>query len=163
MNKSQREAVRLRLEELTAANGGVLTPEAVVSDAQDEDSPLHQCFEWDVGKAAHAHWLDQARAIITAVRVDFKIHRTIVSTVAYVRDPDARSGEQGYRATAELRTDAEAARAAICDEFSRVADFLRRARELAKVLGAQEDVDGLLSAVVTLRRRFEQPPPPQTM
>lgn len=163
MNKAQRQAVKERLEALTAAGDGVLTPHAVVEDARSPDSPLHKCFTWDADKAAYAHWLDQARFLITSVRVDVKVSRTMVSVVAYVRDPSAGSREQGYRAVSELRTDADAARAAVCEEFSRAADVLRRARELAKVLGAPDEVQGLLDSVVNLQRKYEQPSPTQQM
>ena len=55
MTPEQREAVKKRLIEIEEANGGRLTPDAVVRDAKRKDSPLHSCFEWDVKKAAAAH------------------------------------------------------------------------------------------------------------
>jgi ADP-dependent phosphofructokinase/glucokinase len=57
------------LETIRLENGGELHPQAVVADARDAKSPLHRYFEWDDKKAAEAHRMDQARALIRSVRV----------------------------------------------------------------------------------------------
>jgi len=57
------------LETIRLENGGELHPQAVVADARDAKSPLHRYFEWDDKKAAEAHRVDQARALIRSVRV----------------------------------------------------------------------------------------------
>ncbi len=152
----QRDAIRQRLAELELNGGGRLTPAAVVEDAKDPASPLHDCFQWDDEKAAHAHRLDQARSLITSIRIVQKTDRTAVRAVFYVRDPSASDDEQGYVSTTTLRSDADSARVAIVAEFSRVADMLRRAREIAKALECEDDVEALLRSVVDLRSRFDQ-------
>ena len=148
------EAVKQRLEELAKAGKGVLTPEAVVEDAKKKDSPLHGYFTWDVKKAAYAHWLDQARTLITSVQIVINTETTMVKCVGYVRDPRAASGTQGYRAVNQMRTDHDMAREALVNEFSRVADLLRRARDLAVALDVAGEVDVILKDVVGLRQRF---------
>jgi hypothetical protein len=154
MTSEQREAIKARLAEIENANGGRLTPDMVVKDAKRKDSPLHACFTWDVKAAAAAYWVQQARDLITSVRVVVKTETTSVSSVYYVRDPAARSDQQGYVSVQTLRTDVELAREALVGEFSRVADMLRRAREIAVVLDAQQDIETLLQGVVGLRQRF---------
>jgi hypothetical protein len=57
------------LETIRLENGGELHPHAVVADARDAKSPLHRYFEWDDKKAAEAHRMDQARALIRSIRV----------------------------------------------------------------------------------------------
>ena len=161
MTPEQREAVKKRLIEIEEENGGRLTPDAVVRDAKRKDSPLHSCFEWDVKKAAAAHWIEQARDLITSIRIVVKTERTNVSAVYYVRDPAAKSGEQGYVSVTKVRTDADMAREVLVAEFGRVADMLRRARELAAALEAQSEVEALLQGVVGLRQRFMDQPPAQ--
>lgn len=151
----QREAIRQRLAELELNGGGRLTPAAVVEDAKDPASPLHDCFQWDDEKAAHAHRLDQARSLITSIRIVQKTDRTAVRAVFYVRDPSASDDEQGYVSTTTLRSYADSARAAIVAEFSRVADMLRRAREIAKALECEDEVEGLVRSVVDLRDRVQ--------
>lgn len=158
MSAETREAVRARLALIAAANGGRLTPEAVVADAKVKDSPLHVHFEWDVKKAAYAHWLDQARSLITSVRVEMRTDTTVVTAVAYVRDPSASGKEQGYVSVESLRTDRDLARDALVSEFGRVGDLLRRARELAAALDVQDDVDDLLQRVVGLKTKVMEPP-----
>jgi hypothetical protein len=157
MTGAEREAVRGRLEQLASANGGRLTPEAVVADARSPESPLHDYFTWDVNQAAYGFWIEQARTLITSVRIEMRTDTTSVRSVAYVRDPQAAAGQQGYVAVTRLRSDRELARDALVSEFGRVGDALRRAREIAAALDAQGDVDELLERVVGLRQRFMEP------
>lgn len=149
-----REAIRVRLAEIELANGGRLTAAAVVDDAKNPDSPLHGSFEWDTDKAAYAHWIEQARSIITSVRVLHKTDTTQVRAVYYVRDPSAADNEQGYVSVNTLRSDSEMAREAILNEFSRAAHLLRRARELAVALDGREEIDGLIRSVLDVKARF---------
>lgn len=158
MSPEQREAIKKRLEEIELANGGRLTPDAVVRDAKRKESPLHDCFEWDVKKAAAAYWIEQARDLITSVRVVVHTETTKVNSVFYVRDPSAAHDKQGYVSVTRLRTDSDLAREALVAEFTRVADALRRAREIAAVLDCVKDVETLLQSVVGLRQRFIDPP-----
>lgn len=151
----QMKAIRERLADLELQGGGRLTPNAVLEDAKDPDSPLHDSFEWDDEKAAHAHRIEQARALITSVRVVQRTDKTAVRAVFYVRDPSAENDEQGYVSTTTLRSDADSARAAIVAEFSRVADMLRRAREIAKALECEDEVESLVRSVVDLRDRVQ--------
>ena len=142
-----------RLRELAAANGGRLTPEMVVNDARDESSPLHAHFTWDVDQAAAERWLDQARTLIRSVEVTFRTETTVVRAPYFVRDPEAGAKEQGYIAVKALRTEADLAREALVDEFSRVAGMLRRARNLAKALQMDAEVSALVDGIVDLRNR----------
>jgi hypothetical protein len=156
--KDERDAVRVRLAQLEAANGGRLTPEDVVEDAKQPDSPLHAHFTWDVRKAAYSFWIEQARTLITSVKVEIRTDTTKVTTVFYVRDPSASDSEQGYVSVTRLRTDRDMAREALVNEFTRVADMLRRARELAAALDADQELEALLTSVVGLRQRLMEAP-----
>ena len=158
MTGEKKELIRARLEQLEKAGNGRLTPAAVVEDAKKPSSPLHDQFEWDKGKAAYQHWLDQARALITSVRIVHRTETTTVSAVFYQRDPNAAGNEQGYVGIPTLRSDEDSARAALVDAFSAVGDMLRRARHLAIVLEMEGEVDALLNGVVDLRRRVAEPP-----
>ena len=51
------------------AQAGELTPNVVVEDAQNPNSPLHPCFEWSDDKAAHQYRLSQARKLIGSIVV----------------------------------------------------------------------------------------------
>jgi len=49
---------------------GVITPTAVIEEATDPDSPLHDYFDWDNESAAYKWRIDQARRLIREVRID---------------------------------------------------------------------------------------------
>ncbi|MFD1945078.1 hypothetical protein [Paradevosia shaoguanensis] len=51
---------------------GEITPEDVLSDAKNPNSPLHSFFEWKDGDAAHQYRLAQARGLIRAVVAIYK-------------------------------------------------------------------------------------------
>lgn len=150
MSKEQRDAIRIRLMEIEAANGGVLTPDAVIADAKDPDSPLHDQFEWDTDKAAYKYWLDQARALITSVKVVQKIEQQKISTVYYVRDPRVDADEQGYVSLTTLKSDEDLARDAIHAEFMRARAVMERAHSLAAVLNLTEEVEELQTRIGSL-------------
>ena len=134
---------------------GRLTPEAVLTAARDPNSPLHDRFEWDDGKAAAEHRLHQARTLIRSVKVEFRVERKIVSSVAYVRDPEAGPKEQGYRSIESIRKVADDARAVLVNEFASAAAHLSRARQISVALSLEREVDGLLERVGVLREQVE--------
>ena len=55
------------IELLRKEQHGELTPEDILKDARNRNSPLHSFFEWDDGLAAEQHRLQQARGLIRAV------------------------------------------------------------------------------------------------
>lgn len=124
---------RLRIIEIADAAGGRITPDMVIQDAKDPDSPLHECFEWDIGKAAMAHWRERARTIIRSVRINYTVEKQTITAIAYVRDPD-QSKEQGYRSVMGIRTERQCAAAAMMNEVERMRAIVRRCEELAGVL-----------------------------
>lgn len=154
MDNATREAIRQRLDGIAKANRGVLTPELVIADAKKKDSPLHGQFEWDVKQAAYQHWLDQARALIRAVRVVVTEER--ISAPAWVRDPNAEHDAQGYVSTVSLRSDADSARVVVVAEFARAAAAIRRAREVAKALDLEAVMDDLIVRIEYTRTSVSQ-------
>lgn len=152
--RAEQEVIRDHLSAIAQRNGGRLTPDMVVADARDEDSPLHSLFEWDTEKAAEAYWLDQARQIIRSVNVMIRTETTVVRAPYFVRDPDAGSDEQGYVTVTSVRTDADRAREVLVQEFSRVASMLQRAQQVAKALEMEGEVEPLVRGVIGLRDRL---------
>lgn len=142
-----KEIVAKRLAEIAGRNNGSLTPDLVVKDAEDSSSPLHELFEWDDGVAGHKYRIEQARHVITSVRVVITTEHKAVSTVYYVRDPEAESTEQGYVSIDKLKSDSDLARESIVMEFSRAASYLQRARIHAEALGMAQEVDALIADV----------------
>lgn len=68
-DKADPEKIGHALEDIAKANGGSLTPHAVLDVAKNTRHVLHRHFTWDDAVAAKAHRLHQARVIIRAVRV----------------------------------------------------------------------------------------------
>jgi hypothetical protein len=139
----RRRLIEIRLQEL-ADKHGKLTPEMVVEDAKDKDSPLHGEFEWDVNKAALAHWIEKAREIIRSVKVVFRTEKKSYQSVAYVRDPRAERRDQGYISVDSVRSDEDLKREVLKQELDRAASILTRARDLAAVFGIEPEIDVLL-------------------
>lgn len=131
------------LTRLAKANDGRLTPDNVVDAAQDEASPLHQCFEWDNDAAAHMFRVEQARHLIRSVRVDVTTSHHTVRVPAFVHDPECERGEQGYVSIRQLSSDEDKSREVVIAEFSRAASALRRARAVAMALGIEEQIDDI--------------------
>jgi hypothetical protein len=147
-----KDLIAEKLAQIAKRNGGRLTPDLVVSEARDPDSVLHNLFEWDDEEAAHQHRLFQARQIITSVRVVITTENRKISTVYYVRDPEAESNEQGYVSIDKLKNNADLARESIVMEFSRAQTHLTRAKAHAAALGFENDVDELLEGIREVSR-----------
>lgn len=91
-------AVGMHLEMLREKFKGELTPNDVVDDARNHNSPLHSFFEWDDTEAAQQWRLQQARGLIRAVVaiiVDDKEPARRIQ--AFVHVPE--NGAPHYRAT----------------------------------------------------------------
>ena len=62
------------LHSIARACSGHLTPEDVINNARDAESPIHEYFEWDDGQAAERFRYIQAAVLIRSVRVQVEIH-----------------------------------------------------------------------------------------
>lgn len=156
MNAGNRAAIEQRIEELRANHGPGFGPDIVIEDAKDEASPLHTEFEWDVDRAALEHWRETARRIIRVVTVTVQTHKVIVPVPAYVRDPDSKTKEQGYVATAELRSNKDRAWAALAYEIDRADAAIKRAQRVAIAVGLEDDVEFVRSAIASLKSELQQ-------
>lgn len=134
--------IKQRLQELERDNGR-LVPADVVEAARDPESPLHHHFEWDDSEAAQRYRITQARTLIRSVLVEITVRDVPLSVVGYVRDPEADAKQAGYRNIMKLRSEEDAARAAIVDEMKRVANAVRRAKTVAAVLGVTGDIEAI--------------------
>ena len=154
-----RQSIDERLQQLYDEHG-CLTPDIVIEDARDTESPLHEQFNWDVQEAAMEAWRATARRLIRTVKVQVTIEdtkwdpkaRTILPPI-YVRDPSRPSAEQGYARVADLRSDRDRAMAALMYEIDRADAAIRRAREVADALGLLDEVNIVSSALSTVRRK----------
>jgi len=66
------QAIGERLETIRKSHKGRLSPDDIVSDAYDGNSPLHTVFEWNDVKAAHVQRMGVARNLVGAVVVEYE-------------------------------------------------------------------------------------------
>lgn len=119
------------LAKIAADNAGRLKPKNVVEAARDPKHPLHKHLEWDDGKAAHAHRLEQARAIIRIVKEDRPDTPSgSVRSFVSVNESQGRS----YRPIADIERSA-VLQAQVLDAAQKDLDaFEKRYRDLTDVL-----------------------------
>ena len=141
------------LMRMSKANGGKITPEALVEAARDAESPLHEYFEWDNDTAAEKYRLMQARTLIRSCRLNVTIHKRKMELPYYVRDPEADSSEQGYVETGRLPSQEDLAREVIVNEFKRAASQLRKARNMAEFFNMVGEIDELIETITGLQDR----------
>ena len=159
MDNTTREAIRVRLDELTTLNNGRITPEIVVADAKDKDSPLHGQFNWNVDEAAYQHWIDTARGVIRSVYVELIEETRVLRVPAYLRDPSADSSEQGYVQTVRIRSERDNARAAVLYEFTRARAAMQRAKDIAEALAIDDAVEDIIVRIDTVRGSIQAEAP----
>jgi len=140
-----------RLEQLEQASGN-LSPDAVVADAADITSPLHDFFEWDDTAAAQQYRLGQARLLIRRVKIQVTVHDIPMDVMRYVRDPDQPGS---YSNIIRIRSDEDRSRRAVLDEMERVSKAAKRARSLAVVLGTVEQVEEIIRLAERVVRQVE--------
>lgn len=153
----QREAVEERIRQLYDQHGSV-TPDILIEDARDPESPLHDQFEWDVNRAAMETWRETARRLIRSVRVvrtfeDVKFTGKGRPIPEFIRDPSASQRDQGYSRAADLRSDKDLAMSALMYEIDRADGAINRARDVAEALGLSDDIRIVASAISNVRRK----------
>ena len=142
--KPSRNDINAEINRIYQEHNGI-TPSLLVEEAKDPNSILHHLFEWDNEKAGHAHRLDQARQIITSVKVNIVSETKMISAVSYVRDPRVPGDQQGYVSIETLKTDKDLAKESIKLEFARAYSHLQKAKLHAEVLNMQNQVGLLLT------------------
>ena len=142
--KPSRNDINAEINRIYQKHNGI-TPSLLVEEAKDPNSILHHLFEWDDEKAGHAYRLDQARQIITSVKVNIISETKMISAVSYVRDPRVPGDQQGYVSIETLKTDKDLAKESIKLEFARAYSHLQKAKLHAEVLNMQNQVGLLLT------------------
>jgi hypothetical protein len=128
------------LEQIRDADGA-LAPEAVLRDAEREESPLHPCFEWDDTEAARRYRLEQARYLIRAIEVEYETRGPDQATVVAVQyvTLGGRNQTEPYQDIRTVMGDAaKRARyvAAVLRDLQAIREKHRHLRELAEVYAA---------------------------
>lgn len=122
--------VGAHIEMLREKFKGEITPEDVLDDAKNGNSPLHSFFEWDDGEAAHQHRLAQARGLIrSVVAIYTQDDAPAVRQKAYVNIK--RSGEpQHYRELSHAMSQKDTRDVVIRRAWSEFQAWKRRYKDL---------------------------------
>lgn len=129
------------LELLRVEHKGELTPEDVLRDAENPNSPLHSHFEWDNTSAARQHRLNQARNLIRSVVAIYVSEDKPAQRVrAYVNIPEP--GTPHYRSTQHAMSQATTRDMVLRRAWSELQAWRKRYRDLSefsKLFAAVDD------------------------
>jgi uncharacterized protein YecE (DUF72 family) len=139
-----------------AEGNGYISPERVIEAARDPTSPIHTDFTWDVREAAREHWLDQARTLIRFVKLNVQISNRSVIAPYYVPDPQRPTHSKRYIELTVAGRNDDVARQVLVAELDRIAAAIRRAQQIADVLGLSDQLDELLDNVTNLKTAAER-------
>ena len=152
MKRNERkELVRTELVTLANERGGHISPRAVLEAARNEDSALHQFFEWDDGKAAEAFRLVQASALIREVKLEVvtesqdptRVNLTVQR--AFYSLPSLRGSKDGSYVPAH----------AISDPGELVGEVLKQIENLRKKHSTLTQLSGVWREVDKVREAME--------
>lgn len=131
------------IELLRQQQKGEITPEDVIADARNPNSPLHSFFEWDDTAAAEQHRLQQARGLIRSViAVYVSEDRPAVRAKAYVHIPDP--GAQHYREACHAMSQARTRKMVLqraWRELQAWRDRYKDLKEFSDLIAVIDDVD----------------------
>ena len=135
------------LDAIRVESGGQLHPQAVVAGARDPKSVLHPHFEWNEAKAAEAHRMDQARALIRSIRVIDEEDDQRRPAFLSIRADDGI----GYRAFRDVIASVDLRERLLAQAQRDLDSWTLRYRELREI------VELVLPAQRELRRRVSKP------
>jgi hypothetical protein len=136
-----------------ADESGYIDPHRVLEEARDEDSPIHDQFEWDDSLAAEKQRLDMASSLIRMVRQRWIIEETTQFVPVYVRDPERPPRSRRMATLTRIALEADLAQRTMMAELDRIIAAIHRARQVAAVLRLGPQLESLLSTVTLVRRK----------
>lgn len=131
-----------------------LTPDDVIADAKDPESPLHNEFPWDVNEAALEHWRDIARRLIRSVVYSVEIDTRRIDVSRYVHDPDTKG--QGYVTVPRVLSQRELAARCLAQEFERAEAACERSLSYAAIFKLSGEVTRLLARIHKLADKVKR-------
>jgi hypothetical protein len=137
---------------MTNERNGVLPPQDVVEAARAEDSPLHDFFEWNDSRAAEAHRLNQARALIRVVINTAPLNEPKPVRM-FVSLPPDRNKEGGYRLVSAVLQD-DARRAQMLETaYRELESFQNKYSTLEELASITQPIEKALSKRKTIDAR----------
>jgi hypothetical protein len=134
------------LERIKEAHDGSLTPQQVVDESRPKRAPLHKAFEWDDAVAGELWRVDQARRIISGVRVveeDGEDQQPKILYAAVKNDEE----EHVYVDRSRLQSDEDLRLQALRSAIRLVKGVQERVRQLDELKGLNRAIDSELRKV----------------
>lgn len=138
------------LRVLVEKNDGLIRAADVVEAARDENSPLHNKFDWDDTEAAEKYRLMQARMLLSICIQYIDSGPKRVPTKVFVSlstDRTKRDGEAGYRTFVDVIADDDMKNQLLLDSLNQMRSFEMRYKSL-------KELDGLLSHMKNTRKKI---------
>jgi hypothetical protein len=140
VGKANPNIVGEHLELLRKKHKNELTPDDVVKDAKNGNSPLHPFFEWDDSAAAQQHRLSQARGLIRSVVAIYKEDEKPPRRMrAFVHIAEA--GAPHYRDTAHAMSQTRTRDIVLRQAWREFQSWRKRYEELDEFAGLFETAD----------------------
>lgn len=136
---------------IAANHGGLLSPLDILNEAKKKASPLNGYFNWDDTKAANLYRLDQARAIISSVRIEIirensKTKEVQVTSVrAFESRQSMRSSAHSYEAIQNIYASTEATKELVQQVLRQLQTLRTRYQNLTDLESVWEAVDTILA------------------
>ncbi len=148
-----RTEVTRELLRIQSLNGGLLRAADVVAEATDIRSPLHRCFEWNDGEAAHQWRLQQARQLIRVTVEYLPYEETTYEVRAFVSlSPDRLVQDGGYRVMTEVL-------ASPSQRQQLLADCLDELNRIRVRFSQLTELDNIFRSIERAQRNYGQQPP----
>lgn len=141
------EKPRTRAEELQLiadANGGTLTPEAVVDFASDPETALHSAFEWDDTEAARLYRLEQAEKVIrVTVTIIERPQEPPIRVRAFVSLSTDRKDSGVYRRIEDVMADDHMNEILLADAMRELSSLKKKYAHLQRLRKAWDVIEEL--------------------
>jgi hypothetical protein len=149
----QHAAVEARINKLYKVNKNI-TPDDVINDAKNPESPLHECFNWNIGIAALEHWRDTARALIRSVTIKVTVESHVLASPRYIHSPDVAAHEQSYVDVTELKTKPKLAKEALTYEIELMESIIERVKSIAVSLGLENEINNISKSIAKIYQKI---------
>lgn len=137
-------AVGQHLEMLRQQFKGEITPDDVLEDAKNPNSPLHSFFEWSDTEAARQYRLQQARGLIRAVVAVYTREdegKPAVRTKAYVHVPEV--GAPHYREASHAMSQTKTRKMVLERAYNELRQWRQRYKDLNEFASLITVIDAL--------------------
>lgn len=135
----------MELNRIKTQNGGLLSPEKVLHEAEKTNNPLHNFFTWDDSVAAHQYRLEQARQMIRVCVTVIDGHPEPVRMFVSLKND--RHPDGGYRSTIEILDSQELREQLLQDALYDLKQLQRKYKNLSELVKVFEEVNKFADSV----------------